>query len=68
MIGVGTGAREDCRELSGDICAAAGVYDMDCREVFRGFEDEGVGVGLVIGPGSERILDIAIGSAGLLGV
>ncbi len=68
VVGVGAGAREDCLELSWDIGSGAGGAGIDCREAFRGFID-GVGVGL--GTGSalfERMLEKAIGSAGLLGV
>jgi hypothetical protein len=68
MVGVGAGAREDCLELSRDRGSATGGAGIDCREVFRGFAD-GVGVGL--GTGSalfDRMLEKAIGSAGLLGV
>ena len=68
MVGVGAGAREDCLELSRDIASGAGGAGIDCREVFRAFID-GIGVGL--GTGSalfERMLEKAIGSAGLLGV
>jgi hypothetical protein len=68
MVGVGAGAREDCLELSRDMGSAAGGAGIDGLVVFRGFADA-VGVGL--GTGSalfERILETAIGSAGLLGV
>jgi hypothetical protein len=68
MVGVGAGAREDCLELSRDIGSAAGAVGIDCRRVFLGFAD-GVEVGL--GTGSalfDRMLEKAIGSAGLLGV
>ena len=68
VVGVGAGAREDCLELSRDIGSATGGAGIDCREVFRGFA-EGVGAGF--GTGSalfDRMLEKAIGSAGLLGV
>jgi hypothetical protein len=48
--------------------SVAGAVGMDCLEVFRGFADA---VGVCLGTGSaifERILENAIGSAGLLGV
>ncbi len=67
-VGVGAGASEDCLELSRDIGSVTGGAGIDCREVFRGFA-EGVGVGF--GTGSalfDRMLEKAIGSAGLLGV
>lgn len=41
---------------------------MDCRDGFRGFVAGGGGVGFVMGSALERILEKAIGSAGLLGV
>lgn len=66
--GGGAGAREDCRELSRDAGSGAG-RELDCRETFLVFA-AGVGVGLGAGMGSalERILEKAMGSAGLLGV
>ena len=67
--GVGAGAREECLELS-DIGSALVTEGIDCREGFRGFAATGVGVGARGGAGSalERMLEKAIGSAGLLGV
>ncbi len=41
---------------------------MDCRDVLRGFVMVGGGVGLGDGSALERILEKAMGSAGLLGV
>lgn len=65
-VGFGAGAREECRELSDRASALA----IACREGFRGFVATGVGVGARGGAGSasERILEKAMGSAGLLGV
>jgi hypothetical protein len=64
----GAGAREDCRELSLDIASTFGAGGG--REGFRGFDSAGVGVGCGAGSGAalDKILEKAIGSAGLLGV
>ena len=66
----GAGGREEFRELSLDIGSALSAGGIDCRDGFRGFAATGVGVGARGGAGSalERILEKAIGSAGLLGV
>lgn len=67
-VGGGAGAREDCRELSPDMGSILGGAGFDSREGFRGFATAGVGVSWGAGSALERILEKAIGSAGLLGV
>jgi len=67
MVGVGAGARDDCRELSLDLGSATGG-GIDCREAFRGFAVGGGGAGLDMGSALERMLEKAMGSAGRLGV
>jgi len=63
-----TGARDDCRDPSLDMVSAAGVA-KDFFDDFRGFVDvTGVGLGLGVGSAWERMLEKAMGSAGLLGV
>ena len=67
-VGAGVGARDECEELSLDIVAATGGGGSEFFEAFRGFATTGVGFGFGGGSALERILENAIGSAGLLGV
>lgn len=67
--GVAVGASDECRELSLDTDSAirgGGREFFD--DAFRGFATAGGGVGLGGGSAFDRILEKAIGSAGLLGV
>jgi hypothetical protein len=66
--GAGVGARDECEELSLDIVSAIGGGGSEFLETFRGFATMGDGVGLGGGSAFDRILEKAIGSAGLLGV
>jgi hypothetical protein len=62
------GAAEDCREPVLETGSALGSAAFGSRGAFRGF-DAGVGVGCGGGGSAlERMLEKAIGSAGLLGV
>lgn len=71
--GGGAGAIEDCRELGAGEGSGFKVGTV-CREGLRGLETMGVGVGCGFGVGVgsgaalDKILENAIGSAGLLGV
>ena len=67
-VGAGVGARDECGELSLDIVSAIGSGGCGFLETFRGFATTGDGVGLGGGSAFDRILEKAIGSAGLLGV
>lgn len=68
IVGAGVGARDECEELSLDIVAAIGGGGREFFETFRGFATAGGGVGFGGGSALDRILEKAIGSAGLLGV
>ncbi len=61
------GAREDLGELFLGMESVGSGGGIDCRDSFRGFAVTGGGVALGIGSAFDRILEKAIGSAGLLG-
>lgn len=66
MEGVGAGVGEDCREVSLDIGSALRAA---CLDALRGFVTvDGVGFGVETGSALDRMLEKAIGSAGLVGV
>lgn len=68
VLGAGVGAAEDCREPALEIGSALGAAAFGSFGAFRGLVI-GVGVGWAAGGSAlERMLEKAIGSAGLLGV